>query len=67
VSKKQHHHKDAGQHNAERRKHDAAARHQAEEVYREEQPKWMRYALIALAGIVVVSLTVLFVGGFIKW
>jgi hypothetical protein len=67
MSKKQHHRKDAGQHDAERRRHDAAARHEEEQVYREEQPKWMRYSLIVLAGIVVASLTLLFAGGFIRW
>jgi hypothetical protein len=62
LSKKQHQTK-----HHDRSKHDAAARHHAEEVYEEEQPRWVRYALIGLAAVVVVSLTLLFVGGFIRW
>jgi hypothetical protein len=62
VSKKQHQTK-----HHDRSHHDAAARHHVEEVYETEQPRWVRYTLIGLASIIVVTLTLLFVGGFIRW
>ena len=62
VSKKQHQTK-----HHDRSAHDAAARHHAEEVYETEQPTWVRYALIGIASFIVVSLTLFFVGGFIRW
>ena len=66
MSKKQH--GESGRHRGERRKHDAAVRHHDQDVYAEPaQPNWVRYALYALIGVVAVSFTLLFVGGFIKW
>jgi hypothetical protein len=62
VSKKQHQTK-----HHDRSKHDAAVKHHNEEVYSSAQPKWVRYVLIGVVAVVVVSLTLLFVGGLIKW
>lgn len=67
MSDKQHH-SEAGRTRGERRKHDAAVKHHEENVYSEpSQPKWVLYTLYVVIGVVVVSLTLLFVGGFIKW
>ena len=65
MSKKQH--SESGRHRGERRKHDADKRHHEQDVYNEPEPNLIRYAIYALIGIVVVSFTLLFVGGFIKW
>jgi hypothetical protein len=65
MSKKQH--SESGRHRGERRKHDADKRHHEQDVYNEPEPNWIRYAIYALIGIVAVSFTLLFVGGFIKW
>jgi hypothetical protein len=62
VSKKQHQTK-----HHDRSKHDAAVKHHNEDVYAGGQPPWVRYMLIAVAVVAVVSLTVLFIGGFIRW
>ena len=62
MSKKQHQTK-----HHDRSKHDAAVKQHNEDVYTEAQPPWLRYALIGLAAVVIVSLTLLFVGGLIKW
>jgi hypothetical protein len=43
-------------------------RNHDQDVYAEPaQPNWVRYAIFALIGVVVVSFNLLFVGGFIKW
>jgi hypothetical protein len=62
VSKKQHQTK-----HHDRTRHDAAARHHTDEVYTTGQPGWVRYMLIGVATVIVVSLTLLFVAGFIRW
>lgn len=62
VSKKQHQTK-----HHDRSHHDAAVKHHTEDVYTESQPAWVRYILIGLVVVVVVTLTVLFAGGLIKW
>jgi len=66
LSKKQHH-AESGRHRGQRRRHDAAARRHESDVYDERQPPWIRYSIYALAVILIGSLTVLFVGGFIRW
>ena len=39
-----------------------------QDVYAEPaQSNWVRYGIYALIGVVAVSFTLLFVGGFIKW
>jgi hypothetical protein len=67
VSNKQHH-SESGRTRNERRKHDAAVKHHEEEVYTSSsQPKWVLYVLYGVIAVVIASLTLLFVSGWIKW
>lgn len=66
MSKKQPH-SESGRHRGERREHDAAARRYEENVYSEQQPKAVRWVLYLLVAVVVITLTVMFIGGFIRW
>ncbi len=61
-------HSESGRKRSERRKHD-----QRERAYEEHtemawhENKTTRYIMVALVVIAIVSLSVLFIGGFIKW
>lgn len=65
MSKKQHHNKTHS--HKERREHDAAVRRHEADVYSNTESNLVRYSLYVVAAIIVVSLTLLFVGGFINW
>ncbi len=70
VSKKhkqQKHHTESSPSHEPRREHDRKTREHVDDVYVGGVSKNMRYALIGVAAIMVVTLTVLFIGGFIKW
>lgn len=66
---KQHKHQtESSPSHSARRDHDRKTRAHEEDVYAGGGlSKNVRYALIGVAGFMVVSLTVLFIGGFIKW
>jgi hypothetical protein len=61
-------HSESGRHRNERREHDREARVHDEEVYNEpHESKGVRYFGLAMIVIVIVTLTALFMGGFIRW
>jgi hypothetical protein len=66
---KQHKHQtESSPSHSPRKQHDARARTHNEDVYAGGGvSKNVRYALIAVAAIMVVTLTVMFIGGFINW
>ena len=77
MSAKQKHHKKHKQvkHQTEsstshnpRAEHDRKARTRNDDVYANEGPsRMMKYAISAVIAVVVITLTVLFIGGFINW
>ncbi len=71
-SKKRHHknarHTESSPSHDPRKKHDQKARQHEQDVYAGGGvSRNMQLALVVIAAIVVVTLTVLFVGGFINW
>lgn len=59
---------ESGRRRSERRKHDARERtYEQETTTPWHQSKTLRYAMFAIVVIAVLSLTLLFVGGVIKW
>lgn len=67
VSTKQHH-SESGRTRNQRRKHDEAVKHHEEQVYTaDSRPKWVLWVLYAVIAIVLASLTLLFMAGWIKW
>lgn len=66
--KQQKHHTESSPSHSARREHDRKTRAHNEDVYASGGvSKNVRYGLIAVAAIMVVTLTVLFIGGFIRW
>jgi hypothetical protein len=62
------HHTESSPSHDPRKEHDRRARHHEQNVYAGGGiSKNVRLALIVLAGVIGVSVTVLFVGGFIIW
>ncbi len=63
-------HSESGRHRNERREHDREAREYEENVYTGPAPhisKGARYAGLAVVVIVIIGITVLFMGGVIRW
>lgn len=65
---KKHRHSESGRTRSQRREHDQQARaHEADLGRPWHASPAVRYAFIVLAFVVVLTLTLLFVGGIIKW
>ena len=65
---KKHRHSESGRTRAQRRQHDRQVKaHEADLGRPWHASPAIRYAFIVLAFVVVLSITLLFVGGFIKW
>lgn len=66
--KQQKHHTESSPSHSPRREHDRKAREHYDDAYSGGGvSKNVRYALIGVAAILVVTLTTLFIGGFINW